>query len=783
MWRSTNHDYSKLPICRVVDADVIEYQQVGVRLLVVTWNLQGVTAQNVDLEESLKQILSRSHAFDVVVVGFQEIVELKVDRVFQMFKLGNRANEWEVVLRRVTRKKYCQKQTMLSLGLFILTDEPWKARFYNVPTAALGLVGTKGAVSSFLYLQDIEGPTMTLCFINCHLSSSEKEESVEDRRLEAMEILHRGAVGDPVWDHCDLAIFFGDMNMRIAPRLDASEAYRLAQEGNTEKLLANDEFREQQRLKKEPYVFLDEAPISFPPTYKYDGAMLQENRVCAYCDRVMYMRSTARVGKIDVTSYSADMTATLSDHKPVLFEANIQVGKESAVRAREQQQKMLRNKDTMENMERPRVFVTPTNLVLGPKWKSFRLCLSGTARSVSIMVSSQQQLVKVKGRPLVFSMDDEDMVELWSGGMQIVEFSPVTPGRDGEEVIIVQAEGGNCVFVTLSVHEGAPTEVQDEASLSIPDRQSLTCGNDTDSVTSGIPHTTQHFVMHCSDDVDEIEESMEPVSPWNNMVVNAPPILLPVESANEGTMAGSAIDSGLEPYNDDPGILVPPGGNSVLGMVPPSLSARQNTTEEIIPTNIESVRSPTPADAMEEPVFVVADRASAKTALVETILPGPEVDESIAPVAKTELREIVSASAEADPATVQTESVVAETAPKPAEVEPAPAGTMPASTETGPALVQAVPALDESESAAVETDLVPAEATPASAETVPTLAEVVSTPVETDPVQAEATPTSDETVPTRAEVLSALVETAPVLVQMADEVSTRVDAGAESPAE
>jgi len=449
---------TKLPYCSAVDASVVTYVEKDIRCLVVTWNLQGVVATDIDCRSSLQQILRDAPMYDIVVIGFQEMVELKVGRFFSMFGLGDRATEWEAVLGKITRKPFCQKYSMISLALYILSDIEWTVKFHPVPTAAMGMFGTKGAICGFVYLTDGDRDTATICFINAHLSSGDSEDEPEKRRLEAMEILRRGAMGEPVLKHCDMVILFGDLNMRIAPRLEAIKAARMVMNGELEELLKLDEFMWQKKRKAEPYIYFNEPPIGFPPTYKYDGPILSVKRVAGYTDRVWYMHSTVRVGTLEILSYVADMTSTLSDHKPVIFESKIQVGYEDEKKVRNIHRNALRKKDSVENLGRPRVFVQPTMVNLEPGWKSFSLELTGTAKSVSIRVHHIPSLIKVKGHPVVFDMDNEGTVEIWSGRIRTVEFEPALlddPDTSRDEVIIIQAHDGNSVFVTLTVAPGA----------------------------------------------------------------------------------------------------------------------------------------------------------------------------------------------------------------------------------------------------------------------------------------------------------------------------------------
>lgn len=86
-------------------------------------------------------------------------------------------------------------------------------------------------------------------------------------------------------------------------------------------LLPHDQLRQQTSLSKTLY-HLEEAPITFPPTYKFkpgtrDTYKTFTKRIPGWCDRILYLSNTA--DEVECELYRSEMDFTASDHKPVRF--------------------------------------------------------------------------------------------------------------------------------------------------------------------------------------------------------------------------------------------------------------------------------------------------------------------------------------------------------------------------------------------------------------------------------------------------------------------------------
>lgn len=125
----------------------------------------------------------------------------------------------------------------------------------------------------------------------------------------------------------------GDLNYRIT--LPATQTKSLINQSNFNVLLQHDQLRFQLDSKKNcnkntysNFFFLlgigfKEAPITFPPTYKFDiGTSIydtsEKNRVPSYCDRILYYPNPLHADWLSCTEYASCGEMVLSDHKPVV---------------------------------------------------------------------------------------------------------------------------------------------------------------------------------------------------------------------------------------------------------------------------------------------------------------------------------------------------------------------------------------------------------------------------------------------------------------------------------
>jgi len=224
--------------------------------------------------------------------------------------------------------RVCSKQLVgLYSALFV-------KRTYNRPdvikdvracAAGVGVMqlGNKGAVSIRLELYK-----STFCFVNSHLAPHMN--NVERRNQNYFDIMKRTLFnGDRRFYHPDKHDFFfwlGDLNYRST--LDYDTMLRLIHDENYEKILAHDQLRIEKNKANSCFPHFDEAPISFPCTYRFDAGTntydtSEKRRIPAYTDRILWKQNKL----IQCKNYSSFSAMKFSDHKPVsaLFSVPVQV--------------------------------------------------------------------------------------------------------------------------------------------------------------------------------------------------------------------------------------------------------------------------------------------------------------------------------------------------------------------------------------------------------------------------------------------------------------------------
>ncbi|CAM9189144.1 unnamed protein product [Ectocarpus sp. 12 AP-2014] len=140
-----------------------------------------------------------------------------------------------------------------------------------------------------------------------------------------------------IQDH-DVVFWFGDLNYRIESSIAALEVLAHAVSGGVSFLAANDQLNSA-REAGDAFRGFHEAPIDFPPTYKYaagtddyDTRNDKKFRAPAWCDRILFWTSggeywtdstvpkdvkTVTAGSVRQHAYRRSETPLTSDHKPV----------------------------------------------------------------------------------------------------------------------------------------------------------------------------------------------------------------------------------------------------------------------------------------------------------------------------------------------------------------------------------------------------------------------------------------------------------------------------------
>ena len=214
------------------------------------------------------------------------------------------------------------------VGVLLLYVAPWVAEHVRgvatrIVTTGFGSdslgvkAGNKGGVACRL---DAFGASV--CVINSHLPAGQSHP--EERNATYSEVLAglekgfasaRGGPHPPPLAH-DLCVWLGDLNYRIDQpnelvrrRIAAGEAASLLPADQLKQAqgagLAFEEFRE--------------APVHFPPTYKYDAGTnaydtSEKARTPSWTDRVLWRAREA--GAVEPRAYTCSQAVMISDHKP-----------------------------------------------------------------------------------------------------------------------------------------------------------------------------------------------------------------------------------------------------------------------------------------------------------------------------------------------------------------------------------------------------------------------------------------------------------------------------------
>ena len=181
-----------------------------------------------------------------------------------------------------------------------------------------------------------------MCFVNCHLAAGQTQ--TKDRNTDASTILDSrilpyerdpvvrqdnyvgGGDGTMILDH-EICILNGDLNYRI-DAMGRDAVVNAVRANNLSKLLERDQLLAAKR--RNPWFrlrALDELPITFAPTYKYDVGTdnydsSEKKRSPAWCDRILY-RGRDRIQQLDYRRHEV----RVSDHRPVTGSFNIIVKK------------------------------------------------------------------------------------------------------------------------------------------------------------------------------------------------------------------------------------------------------------------------------------------------------------------------------------------------------------------------------------------------------------------------------------------------------------------------
>ncbi|GAA5996278.1 uncharacterized protein JCM10292_007506 [Rhodotorula paludigena] len=335
---------------------------------IFTWN---VDAQNPDLLAStgpvnrnlLPSFLNTLDGPDLLVFNLQEVIDLSdltlaartVLFATRNHDVTGRYKHWQRVLSAAVALTLGPEwvavgdESLVGLYTAIFARRSVASRIrdlaaHTVKNGFDELYGNKGAVLMRLVMDD-----SSFCFINAHLAAGKPHHAERARDLivlldsrqsfpaprgDATRNAYIGGGDGTQVSDAETCFFIGDLNFRL--QLPRSKV--LPGPGSTIRqdqipsLLEHDELA-LQRASNPSFRLRDfsEAPIDFPPTYKYDRGTgrydsSEKQRTPSWCDRILWRGE--RVHCVSYGSFAAD----LSDHKPVAGEYIVQTRKVDPLR-------------------------------------------------------------------------------------------------------------------------------------------------------------------------------------------------------------------------------------------------------------------------------------------------------------------------------------------------------------------------------------------------------------------------------------------------------------------
>ncbi|KAG4029922.1 hypothetical protein MFRU_014g02140 [Monilinia fructicola] len=301
-----------------------------------SFNLNGRTSGiEEDLSEWLCPELEKSQQQpEIVVVGFQEIVELSPQQI--MNSDPTRKQAWERAVRKTLNKHaraagsdsyvLLRSGQLVGAALCVFVRSSVLSNIKNVEgsvkkTGMSGMAGNKGAVSIRMDYANTQ-----ICFVTAHLAAGFS--NYEERNRDYHTIHHglRFQRNRGIDDH-DTVIWMGDFNYRIG--LGPDRVKQLIKMGDLETLYENDQLN-LQMVAGLTFQYYSESRITFMPTYKFDIGndtydTSEKARIPAWTDRILRKGNNLR----QINYNTAPLR--FSDHRPVYatFQCTVSIIDES----------------------------------------------------------------------------------------------------------------------------------------------------------------------------------------------------------------------------------------------------------------------------------------------------------------------------------------------------------------------------------------------------------------------------------------------------------------------
>lgn len=293
-----------------------------VKIFAGTFNLNGVMSK-ADLSGWLFPSAGGEATPDVVLVGFQEIVELTPSQILNAESAKREFWEKQVAACLNERDSYVLVRSDQLVGtalmMFVKKSEVNYVRGVEGSTKKTGLggmAGNKGGIAVSFSLANT-----SFCFITAHLAAGQN--NVDERHNDYKTISGglKFSRNRQIKSH-DTVIWLGDFNYRVGLPYDYVKS--VVYSGDYESLFEHDQLN-LQMVRGETFPYFNEMQIKFPPTYKFDNDSdeydtSEKMRTPAWTDRIL-----SRGTNLRQTSYGCASELKFSDHRPVYatFQASI----------------------------------------------------------------------------------------------------------------------------------------------------------------------------------------------------------------------------------------------------------------------------------------------------------------------------------------------------------------------------------------------------------------------------------------------------------------------------
>ena len=308
-------------VSEALDRRWAEYASVhSMNVFVGTYNVCARAPQGLDMRSWLCPSTYHQAPADIVAIVLEELVPLNAQQLLQSAK--EELESWKLAVTRTLESTGVQyellrHELLFGTALLVLVKSDVLPHVKNVEgttkkTGFRGMSGNKGGVAVRLDLFDT-----SVCFVGSHLPSGAS--NYEDRNADYAAI-ERNLVfmrGRTIESH-DHIIWAGDLNYRIG-NLSPEDVRDFASRKVLAPLLEGDQLTHARKL-GDAFPNYDEAPIQFPPTYKYDiGSDIYDTseklRPPAWTDRILFK---CKLPSLYVRTHGYDCAPIrVSDHRPV----------------------------------------------------------------------------------------------------------------------------------------------------------------------------------------------------------------------------------------------------------------------------------------------------------------------------------------------------------------------------------------------------------------------------------------------------------------------------------